>query len=102
MIRSYLGTPIDDQTMNYKATIEVRLRPSILDPQGKATQHALHSLSYTSVERVRMGKLVELWLEAPSEEEARATVRETCEKLLANPVMEDFSIEIEKAEAVTA
>lgn len=88
--------------MQYKATIEVRLRPSILDPQGKATQHALHSLGYDGVEHVRIGKLIELWLEAPDESAARVTVAETCEKLLANPVMEDYSIKIEQSEVVSA
>lgn len=88
--------------MQYKATIEVRLRPSILDPQGKATQHALHSLGYGGVEHVRIGKLIELWLEATDESEAREIVSETCEKLLANPVMEDYAIKIERSEAVSA
>lgn len=87
--------------MQFKATVEIRLRPSILDPQGKATQHALHSLGYEAVEHIRMGKLVEVWVEASTENEAHAIVVEACEKLLANPVMEDFSIELEHAEAAS-
>ncbi len=85
----------------YKASINITLRQSILDPQGKATQHALQELGYGSVNRVRMGKFIELWVEADSEPAAEAIVAEACEKLLSNPVMEDFSFTLEK-EAVTA
>ncbi|MEM6337738.1 MAG: phosphoribosylformylglycinamidine synthase subunit PurS [Bacteroidota bacterium] len=79
----------------YKATVQVTLRPSILDPQGKAVHQALGSLGFDGVSSVRMGKLAELMVDAPSEEAAEALVREACEKLIANPVMEDFAITIE-------
>lgn len=79
----------------YKAKITVTLRPSILDPQGKAIHHALGSLGYDSVERVRMGKFAEMWIDADSQETAEKIAREACEKLLANPVMEDFDIALE-------
>ncbi len=79
----------------YKANVEITVRRSILDPQGKATQHALHDLGFASIERVRVGKHIELWIEAASEEEAMALARAACEKLLANPVMEDFQITLE-------
>ena len=82
----------------YKAKINVTLRPSILDPQGKAVHHALESLGYGAVEHVRMGKFVEMWIDAETEEEAAAVARAACEKLLANPVMEDYSIFLEKVE----
>ncbi len=85
----------------YKASINITLRKSILDPQGKATRHALNELGFNSVENVRMGKYVELWIDADNEEAARDAVQQACEKLLANPVMEDFSFELEK-EAATA
>ena len=84
----------------YKATINITLRQSILDPQGKATRHALSELGFSGVEKVRMGKYIELWIEAADEETASAQVTEACEKLLSNPVMEDFSFTLE--EAVTA
>ena len=86
----------------YKASIHIKLRPSILDPQGKATHHALENLGFTSVDRVRMGKYVEIWVDEASEEEARRVAVEACERLLANPVMEDFQITLEKVATETA
>ncbi len=85
----------------YKASINITLRQSILDPQGKATQHALQELGYGDITRIRMGKYVELWVDADSESKAETMVTEACEKLLANPVMEDFTFTLEK-EAVEA
>lgn len=82
----------------YKASIHITLRPSILDPQGKATHHALNHLGLESIDRVRMGKYVEMWIDEGSREAAERVAREACEKLLANPVMEDFSVAVEKVE----
>ncbi len=82
----------------YKANVRITLRPSILDPQGKAVHHALENLGYDAVERVRMGKYVEMWIEAASEEAAARLAREACEKLLANTVMEDYAIALEPLE----
>jgi phosphoribosylformylglycinamidine synthase len=79
----------------YKATISITLRPSILDPEGKTVHHALTNLGYDGIEQVRMGKRAELWIEAESEEEARQMATEACEKLLANPVTENFEIALE-------
>lgn len=79
----------------YKASIVVTLRPSILDPQGKATKHALQSIGFDGVEQVRMGKFIELWIDADSEEKARQTAEDACRRVLANEVMEDFHVEIE-------
>ncbi|MEX0746744.1 MAG: phosphoribosylformylglycinamidine synthase subunit PurS [Rhodothermales bacterium] len=86
----------------YKAAIHVKLRPSILDPQGKTAHHALESLGFSSVDRVRMGKYVEIWIEEDTAEAAERVAREACERLLANPVMEDFEITVERAEAVAS
>ena len=86
----------------YKASIRITLRPSILDPQGKAVHHALGEIGYEAVERVRMGKYAELWIEAASREEAEEVARGACEQLLANPVMEDFFVELEEVEAQAA
>lgn len=88
--------------MLYKAKIEIVLRPSILDPQGKATQHALRSLGFESVDRVRVGKLIEMWVDASSPRAAERVAADACSKLLANPVMEDFSITVEDAAIETA
>jgi phosphoribosylformylglycinamidine synthase PurS subunit len=75
----------------FKANVQITLRPSILDPQGKAVHHALGNLGYSTIDRVRMGKYVELWIDAATEEEAERVTRAACQKLLANPVMEDYT-----------
>lgn len=79
----------------YKAKVNVTLRPSILDPKGKAAHHALQNLGLDQVEKVRIGKFIELDVNADSEDAAKAVVEAACTKLLANEVMEDFTIEIE-------
>ncbi len=72
------------------------LRKSILDPQGKAVEHGISMLGYKQVSDVRMGKLIELKVDCTTEEEARRVGDELCKKLLANPVMEDYALTIEK------
>lgn len=76
--------------------IEIRVTPrrGLLDPQGKAIQHALDSLGFSGVGEVRAGKLLVVELEAGSPDEATARATRMCEKLLANPVTEDFAIEV--------
>lgn len=86
----------------FKATVRIVLRPSILDPQGKAIHHALDNLGYDAVEDVRVGKLVELRIDAASRSEAERIAREASEKLLANEVMEDFTVEVEPVETAAA
>ena len=76
----------------YTATVHVTLRPSILDPQGKAIQSALGGLGMPEVEEVRTGKVFSLRVAADSAEAAEASVRQACQKLLANPVTEDVEI----------
>lgn len=82
----------------YKATISIRLRPSILDPQGKTVHHALDNLGHDVIRRVRMGKLAELWIDEATEEAAQAVAEEACEQLLANPVTENYAITLEAAD----
>ncbi len=77
-----------------KAKVYVRLKPGILDPQGKTVQHALENLGFDAVQQVRMGKLIELELAGVDAEQAQALVDEACQKLLANPVIEDYSFEV--------
>jgi len=77
-----------------KAKVHVTLKPGVLDPQGKAVQHALGSLGFGGVESVRQGKFIEIDLEEKDAEKARAAVEEMCKQLLANTVIEDYSIEI--------
>jgi phosphoribosylformylglycinamidine synthase len=68
----------------------VRLKPGVLDPQGRAVHHALEGMGFTGVEDVRIGKLIELDVADGTDE---ATIRQMCEKLLANTVIESFTIE---------
>ena len=75
-----------------KALVHVTLKPDVLDPQGKAIQRASGSLGYDAVKSVRQGKLFEVDLDARDEKQARGQVAELCEKLLANPVIEDYEI----------
>ncbi len=75
----------------YKAIVTVKLRPSILDPEGKALEQALRSLGYDTVSGVRVGKEIELNIDTIDRGVAEAQVDEACRKLLANTVMEDFS-----------
>jgi len=81
----------------FKATISISLRPSILDPEGQTIHHALDNLGYDQVDRVRMGKRAEVWIDEADEAAAREVAEEACEKLLANPVTENFEIELEPA-----
>jgi len=78
-----------------KARIEVRLKPGILDPQGKAIAGALSGLGYAGLGEVRQGKLIEIDLpDAQDRAHAAKTVEEMCRTLLANPVTEDFRVEL--------
>lgn len=79
----------------YKAKVNITLRKSILDPKGKAAHQALHNLGLKEISDVRIGKYIELNIEASSNEKARELAETACAKLLANEVMEDFSIEID-------
>lgn len=78
----------------YKAKVNITLRKSILDPKGKAAHHALQNLGLKNVEDVRIGKFVEMNIEAGSKEEAYELAETACTKLLANEVMEDYRIDI--------
>jgi len=77
-----------------KAKVLVTLKNGVLDPQGKAVQHALGSLGFDGVNDVRQGKFIELELAETDETKARAAVEEMCKKLLANTVIENYSVEI--------
>ncbi len=81
----------------FRLEIRVIPRPGLLDPEGKAIQHALRSLDYEQVHEVRVGKLLYLDVEAASKDEAREGAKAMCLRLLANPVTEDFEIELREA-----
>lgn len=78
----------------YTASIKVKLRKSILDPQGKTVEHSLLSLGFDKVKDTRIGKYIELKLDVDSEDEAKKLTDDICKKLLANPVMEDYEFNI--------
>jgi phosphoribosylformylglycinamidine synthase len=79
--------------------VEVRVMPraSLLDPQGQAVAHALEALGFSEVGEVRVGKHLVLRVEAASRDEAAARARVMCERLLANPVTEDYAVHVEAA-----
>jgi phosphoribosylformylglycinamidine synthase subunit PurS len=78
----------------YQAQIYVTLRPSVLDPAGTAVQSGLAHMGYQNVESVRIGKYVELTLEAEDEAAAKAQLDRVCDELLANPVIENYRFEL--------
>jgi phosphoribosylformylglycinamidine synthase subunit PurS len=78
-----------------KARVFVTLKPSVFDPQGKTIADALHSLGYKGIGDVRQGKFFELELAAGSSEQARALASEVADKVLANPVIESYRVEVE-------
>ena len=77
-----------------KARVHIRLKPSVLDPQGKAIGNALAGLGFTGIGEVRQGKLIELEVAETDTIRAREQVEAMCRALLANPVIEDYAIEL--------
>ncbi|MBM4263095.1 MAG: phosphoribosylformylglycinamidine synthase subunit PurS [Deltaproteobacteria bacterium] len=77
-----------------RVKIFISLKTGVLDPQGKAIERSLHTMSYVEVRDVRVGKYLELEIDADSRASAESRVREMCDKLLANPVIEDYRFEI--------
>ncbi|MFP5351432.1 MAG: phosphoribosylformylglycinamidine synthase subunit PurS [Actinomycetota bacterium] len=80
--------------MSYSARVDVMLKPGISDPQGQTIEKALPVLGYDGVTGVRVGKRIELEVEAANADEARSKVQEMCERLLANPVIESYEVSI--------
>ena len=78
-----------------KASVHITLKQGVLDPQGKAIAHALKAVGFSGVNEVHQGKYIEIDLQENDSEAARASVDAMCERLLANTVIEDYSIEIE-------
>ena len=81
--------------MSVRARVFVTLKPSVFDPQGRTIAEALHSMGYTSIGDVRQGKYFELDVQAGTADQARALASEVADKLLANPVIESYRVEIE-------
>ena len=78
-----------------KARVSVRLKPAILDPQGKAVLNSLQQLGYDEVTSVRIGKLIELELDSPDSGDMKQRLEELSRRLLTNPLLETFDIELE-------
>ena len=78
-----------------RTRVFVTLKPSVFDPQGTTVTDALHTLGYASVRDVRQGKYFELDIDAASSEEARRLASEAADKLLANPVIESYRVEVD-------
>ncbi len=78
----------------FKATVYVTIKENVLDPQGTAVQGALHTMGFDDVERVRIGKYMEIDLNTTDRAEAESRLKAMCEKLLANTVVEDYRFEL--------
>jgi phosphoribosylformylglycinamidine synthase len=78
-----------------KASIYVTLKEGVLDPQGEAVKKSLHLLGYDNVDEVRMGKYIEIWLQGSDPKKTVRELEEMSDKLLANPVIEKFRVELE-------
>jgi len=83
--------------MTYRVNVRVMPRSGLLDPQGQAVEHALSALGFAEAGEVRVGRAIQLEVAAPSRADAEARARQMCDKLLANPVTEDYLLEVEEA-----
>ena len=84
--------------MQFSVHINIMPHPELLDPQGKTVEANLPNVGITGVSKVRIGKHIQFNIDAASEEEAHKIAAEACEKLLANPIMENYKIEVSPAE----
>ena len=82
--------------MKFKARIHTSLKKSVLDPQGQTTLHAMGSMGFTEAKSLRIGKYFEMVLETENREKAEETIHIMCDKLLHNPVIEEYSFEIQE------
>ena len=80
--------------MKFSAEVSVMLKEGIADPQGQTIERAMPALGFTGVNEIRVGKRIELTVEADGPEEAHRLVTEMCERLLANPVIESYEVAI--------
>lgn len=80
----------------YQASIKIMLKSGILDVQGKTVENSLHSIGFNSMKNVRIGKFVQLEIDASTSDQANELVKSACEKLIANPIIEDYEIQIEE------
>ncbi|NQT29006.1 MAG: phosphoribosylformylglycinamidine synthase subunit PurS [Candidatus Saganbacteria bacterium] len=78
----------------YEAQVKITLKKTVADPQGLTLKHSLESLGFSGIENVRMGKFIVIKLAAKDEKKAAAEADEACKKLLANPIIEDYSFKV--------
>ena len=83
--------------MKFKARIYTNLKKSVLDPQGQTTLHALAALGFTEATALRIGKYFEMVLDAADRKQAEDRIHAMCDKLLHNPVIEEYSFELEES-----
>lgn len=83
--------------MTFRVHVQVMPRAGLLDPQGQAVEQALHALGFSGAAEVRIGRSITFQLRGASADDAAAKARQMCEKLLANPVTEDFELTVEGA-----
>tara|TARA_B100001250_G_C19111883_1_gene491456 strand:- start:146 stop:418 length:273 start_codon:yes stop_codon:yes gene_type:complete len=83
----------------FHAKVHVNLRPSVLDPAGEATKSAAIRLGVEGLKELRIGKAIDIFLEAPSEKEARTRIQTLSDRLLANPVIEDWSYDLKQVDS---
>lgn len=82
----------------FKAEVYITLKKTVADPQGLTIKHALDSLGYKALEEVRIGKLITLKLNLKDKKEAEQQIAQMCKKLLANPIIEDYSFKVEEVD----
>jgi phosphoribosylformylglycinamidine synthase len=82
----------------YKATVTIKLKKGVLNPEGRTIQRALNFLGFNDVKEVQTYKMIDIIMEGESEEKVKEEVEEMCKKLLANPVIHDYEIKVEKIE----
>ncbi len=90
----------DDEGMVFAVHVDVQLRPGIADPQGSTIERSLPSLGFEAISRVRVGKSIRFEIEAPDAAHARQRVEDVCSRFLANPVIEDVTIELHERDVV--
>lgn len=83
--------------MSFRVHVRVIPRPGLLDPQGQAVEHALSALGFEGAADVRVGRAIEMTLAAPDRAGAELVARQMCDRLLANPVTEDYDVAVEDA-----
>ena len=92
--------PTPDTQQSWLANIRVTLKPVVNDPPGLAMRDALHNLGYTGVREVRSGKLIQVYLDATNQTKAEEVVHQMCRRLLANPVIEDYTFDLQPVSSI--